>query len=232
LVHRNPLITLAFTCANPDAVDVVSSAMHSLHGEIAARAEPAAELAVVDGDFAKRRFADPLVGAELLDFVDKRRTGGLQMLGCPHCIPRLMGCVPTGQPSRWQNLPWQLCAMCGNNPTVGLPEEIRRRMLAQGYSARTLSLAAGVNYSFVRDILRGRSQNPKSEQLRRVAAVLGCTIEDLAGSVSLATKPTLSRRVAKLQALTTKLQTLSEKELDTVERLIDAVRAPRKNNAA
>ena len=44
---------------------------------------------------------------------------------------------------------------------------------------KSLSLAAGVNETYVRDILKGKSVNPRMEQLGKLAAKLGCTAEDL-----------------------------------------------------
>jgi len=50
---------------------------------------------------------------------------------------------------------------------------------AEGYSARGLSIAAGLNPTAVRDILIGRSKTPRFQTLYRLAEVLGCRVEEL-----------------------------------------------------
>lgn len=60
--------------------------------------------------------------------------------------------------------------------------EVYRRMRLLGFGQKALSLAAGNNETYVRDILRGTSLNPKSEQFARLAAVLGCSVADLLGN--------------------------------------------------
>jgi hypothetical protein len=57
--------------------------------------------------------------------------------------------------------------------------EIYRRMVECGYNQRSLSLAAGLGATYIRDLFVGASQNPKSEQLYRVARTLGCSVEEL-----------------------------------------------------
>lgn len=58
-------------------------------------------------------------------------------------------------------------------------EGLQLRMAAAGHSARSLSLAAGLSPTAVRDILSGRSKRPRFQTLYRVAQVLGCTPEEL-----------------------------------------------------
>ena len=62
---------------------------------------------------------------------------------------------------------------------IPIAREIFRRMVEQGFTQRTLANAAGVNETYCRDLFRGRSQNPKTDQLRLVARALNCTVEDL-----------------------------------------------------
>ena len=57
--------------------------------------------------------------------------------------------------------------------------EIQRRMEEAGLGQKSLATLAGVNETYIRDILRGRSLNPKWDQLSKVASALGCTVTDL-----------------------------------------------------
>ena len=63
-----------------------------------------------------------------------------------------------------------------------LQRELRRRIDAQGTSARALSTRAGLNNMAVRDILNGKSQHPALDTLEKLARVLGCTVADLTGA--------------------------------------------------
>ena len=58
-------------------------------------------------------------------------------------------------------------------------EAFRQRIAAAGYSPRSLSLAAGLNPTAIRDILQGRSRRPRYQTLYRIAQVLGTTPEAL-----------------------------------------------------
>jgi transcriptional regulator with XRE-family HTH domain len=60
-----------------------------------------------------------------------------------------------------------------------LADELRARMRAAGLKPKTLATLAGVNQTYVRDILRGRSKNPKVEQLAKVTSVLGTSITEV-----------------------------------------------------
>ena len=62
-----------------------------------------------------------------------------------------------------------------------LIREIERRMKALNLDAKTTSVRAGLGESFVRDILRKKSLEPKRSGLVKVAKVLGCTVADLTG---------------------------------------------------
>lgn len=50
--------------------------------------------------------------------------------------------------------------------------DIRRRIKALGLTKKGLSLAAGLGETYARDLLTGRSKNPKTEQLLKVLQVL------------------------------------------------------------
>ena len=56
-----------------------------------------------------------------------------------------------------------------------------------------LSIKAGLNETFVKDIINGRSRNPTATRLAKLAKALGCTVADLTGEHTpsqVATPPT------------------------------------------
>jgi transcriptional regulator with XRE-family HTH domain len=57
--------------------------------------------------------------------------------------------------------------------------EIYRRMRQANLTQKALATRAGVGSSYVRDLLRGKSLNPRYEHLSAIAKALGCSIEDL-----------------------------------------------------
>lgn len=52
-------------------------------------------------------------------------------------------------------------------------------MQAVGIGQKALALKAGLNETYVRDILRGKSRNPKHAHLAAIANALDCSILDL-----------------------------------------------------
>lgn len=60
-----------------------------------------------------------------------------------------------------------------------IADEIERRMRLLDKNAKQVSEEAGLGLTYVRDILEGRSRNPTSTRLEKIAAVLGCTEADL-----------------------------------------------------
>jgi transcriptional regulator with XRE-family HTH domain len=80
-------------------------------------------------------------------------------------------------------------------------DELRRRMVAMGYNQKSLARAAQLNETAVRDILKGRSRNPRVDTLQAIAEVLGCTVNDLIGGTGLQAEiEDLKARVARLEA--------------------------------
>jgi transcriptional regulator with XRE-family HTH domain len=57
--------------------------------------------------------------------------------------------------------------------------EVYRRMAEQGLKQKELALRSGLNETYVRDILTGKSQNPRLAQLAMLAKGLGCEVSDL-----------------------------------------------------
>lgn len=63
-----------------------------------------------------------------------------------------------------------------------LQRRLRARMAATGHNQKSLAVAAGLNDTAVRDILKGRSRNPQYRTLYRLAEILGCQVADLTGA--------------------------------------------------
>jgi transcriptional regulator with XRE-family HTH domain len=62
-------------------------------------------------------------------------------------------------------------------------------MKALNLDAKTVSTRAGLGASFIRDIQRGKSREPKRSALERIAKVLGCSVSDLMGGSSPQSSP-------------------------------------------
>lgn len=77
--------------------------------------------------------------------------------------------------------------------------QIEERMNALGTTAKRLAKDAGVGETYVRDILTGRSLDPKTGKLTQIAAALGCKLEDL-----------LPRKVAVQPIYTTQIEVRGE----------------------
>lgn len=58
---------------------------------------------------------------------------------------------------------------------------IDARMAALGLSPKSLSRAAGLTETYVRDLREGRSTNPRLEHIRKLATALGLTLGELVG---------------------------------------------------
>lgn len=60
-------------------------------------------------------------------------------------------------------------------------QEIQRRLTEKKLTPISAAKEAGLGRDSIRDILRGKSQQPSYETLRKIAAVLNCTVSDLEG---------------------------------------------------
>ena len=60
-----------------------------------------------------------------------------------------------------------------------LTREIRRRMELGGFNQKSLAGAAGLNETGVRDILVGKSQNPRHDTVQKLARALQCSMAEL-----------------------------------------------------
>jgi len=65
-----------------------------------------------------------------------------------------------------------------------IAQELRRRMEERGFKQKALAIAADLNETYVRDILKGKSKNPEASKLARLAEALGCTSDQLLGKGS------------------------------------------------
>lgn len=63
-----------------------------------------------------------------------------------------------------------------------LQTELRRRMVEAGFNQKSLARKAGLNETAVRDILKGRSRNPRIDTLEAIARRLGCSVPQLRGT--------------------------------------------------
>jgi transcriptional regulator with XRE-family HTH domain len=84
-----------------------------------------------------------------------------------------------------------------------LARELRRLMNEAGIGQKALALKAGVNETYVRDILKGRSRNPEAGKLGKVAAALGCAAGALHGTAGAPDTSELVRDPGELLLLAT-----------------------------
>ncbi|MFO1081901.1 MAG: helix-turn-helix domain-containing protein [Reyranellaceae bacterium] len=60
-----------------------------------------------------------------------------------------------------------------------LVRQINRRMTILHLDRASLSRKAGLNETWVRDVVEGRVRSPRADSLRKIAKALGCTVADL-----------------------------------------------------
>jgi len=58
-------------------------------------------------------------------------------------------------------------------------ENLERLMLARGMNPTSLSRASGLGSTYIRDILEGRSKNPKLAEIAQVAEALECSLDEI-----------------------------------------------------
>jgi transcriptional regulator with XRE-family HTH domain len=97
-----------------------------------------------------------------------------------------------------------------------IAKNVRFWMDSRQIGQKALALKAGVNETYVRDILRGRSLNPTESRLRKVADALDCRVSDLTGDFeengAVTNLEAIGRRVAKLR----RDANLTQDELDDI----------------
>jgi transcriptional regulator with XRE-family HTH domain len=67
-----------------------------------------------------------------------------------------------------------------------IARNVRLRMKAKGLGQKALSLKAGLNDTYVRDLFKGKSLNPRQEHLQKLALALECRVSDLTGELDAA----------------------------------------------
>lgn len=80
-------------------------------------------------------------------------------------------------PLPWRALLWDDSQM----EPFQVARAVERRMKALGLNPKSLSKKAGLNETFVRDLLEGRSRNPRADSLQKLAKSLDCTVGELTG---------------------------------------------------
>lgn len=60
-----------------------------------------------------------------------------------------------------------------------IARNLRMRMEAEPIGQKALAVRAGLNETYVRDILVGKSLNPRQEHLTKLARALHCNVADL-----------------------------------------------------
>lgn len=103
-----------------------------------------------------------------------------------------MGHVPSCQPEIWDTSPLPLKLRLWDNSYMAklrpppddaafIARELYRRMMEVDppLTQKRLATLAELNPTYVRDILVGKSRNPKSEHLQKLAKALGCDQSDL-----------------------------------------------------
>jgi transcriptional regulator with XRE-family HTH domain len=88
---------------------------------------------------------------------------------------------------------------------MSLVERIQRRLRATGLRPRRASELAGLNPTYLRDILDGRTRNPKTEQLTKLAAVLKTTSEWLLEGRGEEEPSAEQREYARIEAMVKKI---------------------------
>ena len=81
--------------------------------------------------------------------------------------------------------------------TMNMRERIRAEMDAQGLNAKSLSLRAKLSETYVRDLLEGRSEDPKLSKILAVATALGKDLAWLVEGEDLTELAEIVRRLPK-----------------------------------
>jgi transcriptional regulator with XRE-family HTH domain len=98
------------------------------------------------------------------------------------------------------------------------------------YNARSMSKMAGMNESYLRDILNGRIKNPRKVTLERLARVMTCPVEDLKEKDMtfdrpLYVRPVLEARPVAETGLPRREETLSVLELEKEKNVLQTFTA-------
>jgi transcriptional regulator with XRE-family HTH domain len=111
-----------------------------------------------------------------------------------------------------------------------LADALREQMGAKGLKAKALARMAGVNETYIRDILSGKSRNPRVEHLKKVATALGTSLDGewlsaSAASITMTDKDLMPAVASRLRALRKEAnQQLQIRTVDEFAALIGAER--------
>ncbi len=135
-----------------------------------------------------------------------------------------MGCIPwsqwDGSPLPKQPRPWDNSHM---EEESLIARNVRLRMEVKGLGPKALSLQAGLNETYVRDLLKGRSRNPKQAHLQQLAVALDCRASDLTGETEPATPGAMLTDEA-ISELVAAFRSTDEQGREMILRLAKAVR--------
>jgi transcriptional regulator with XRE-family HTH domain len=73
--------------------------------------------------------------------------------------------------------------------------EVHRRMVDAGITKKRLALDSGLGETYVHDLFRGKSMNPQSEHLAKLAKGLKCEVSDLTHPAGASEKPKISQNI-------------------------------------
>ncbi len=103
-----------------------------------------------------------------------------------------------------------------------------------GLNQKRLSLGAGLNETYVRDIIKGRTRNPRTDSLGKLARALGCSRADLLPPADRGTEANegaarldpalLNRALAVAERLSAEDKVLASEIASVVYRLIERER--------
>jgi hypothetical protein len=210
--------------------DELLDAVHCPRRDATLGAEPVKELAVVHGTHAERRLGH----AALLDEGFDLAKEGLKTR--VHVASPLRGFPPACQGNFTLIF---IGAILWENPQVNqswtLADEIRRRMNELGLNPKRLSLGAGLNETYVRDIIKGRTRNPRTDTLGKLARALRCSRADLLPPAERSAEASrelvsgldpvlLSRALAVAERLAAEDKTVASEIASVVYRLIERER--------
>jgi transcriptional regulator with XRE-family HTH domain len=102
-----------------------------------------------------------------------------------------------------------------NAAPTAIAAAIRARMQQEGIGQKALALKAGLNETYVRDILHGKSRHPHAAKLAMIAAALNCRAADLLDAAASPQLGELVTDAAELLLLAT-WRKLSQQERESV----------------
>jgi transcriptional regulator with XRE-family HTH domain len=109
----------------------------------------------------------------------------------------------------------------------GLIVRLRLLMKARKIGQKALSAKAGLNDTYVRDILKGKSRNPRNAHLQKLALALECHVSDLTGELEPPDDGATPNPKRELFAV---IDEMDAEEQETLLRVALGLRKPRRSN--